>query len=248
MSLQFNDTSADKNGLIQECEDAVFGTYGVISGDATLLATFTRKINNALNTVAHLIMLADGRWQWDDNNKTDFPIATTNLVTTVGSEQQDYAFDLDFLRILRVEILDQAGNWNKLQPIDEADIYDQSLTDFLKTAGLPLYYDKTANSIFLYPKPLATAVTSTGGLKVYFQRPPSYFTTADTTKVPGINSLFHRLVALLASQDYADMKLLTVAKPLADKVQVEKDALGEFYALRNEDEHIKLSTKKYNFR
>lgn len=250
MSLQFSDTSSSKAGLVQECESLVFGdnSYGRISNDANLLATFTRYINEALNRVVSLILLSDGRWQWDDTNNTDYPIATTSLVTTLGSEQQDYAFGITFLKITRVEVLDFAGNWQLLKPIDQADIYDQSLTDFLKTAGLPLYYDKIATSVFLYPKPLATAVTSTAGLKVYFQRPPSYFVTSDTTKVPGFNSMYHRLVALIASRDYALMKQLSNAKVLSDLVMQQEDSLNESYTLRSKDEHIRLSAKKYNFR
>jgi hypothetical protein len=255
MALQFSDT-ATKQGIIQECEYLVFGDngYGRISGDTNLLATFTRLTNEALNSIASLIMQSDNRWQWDDINDTDFPVATTNLVTTLNSEQQDYSFDVTFLKILRVEVLDSAGNWTKLQPIDQSDIYDQSLTDFLKTAGQPLYYDKVGNSVFLYPKPLATAVTSANGLKVYFQRPPSYFTASDTTKQPGFNSLYHRLVALKASFDYAMVNSLDVVgsiptgKGLAYMVETAETKLVEDYALRNKDEHIKLSVKQMNFR
>lgn len=250
MSLAFSDTSAAKNGLIQECESQVFGdnSYGRISGDASLLATFTRYINEALNRVINLILTADGRWQFDDINNADFPIATTNLITTLGSEQQDYSFDITMLRILRMEVLDNTGAWRKMTPIDENDIYDQSLTDFLRTPGLPVYYDKQGTSIMLYPKPLATSVTSTGGLKVWFQRPPSYFTVTDTTKLPGFNSMYHRLVALIASRDYAMFKSLSVAKALADKVTQDEDSLVENYALRNKDEHVKLSAKRFNWR
>ena len=250
MALQFSDTSSSKNGIIQECESQVFGdnSYGRISGDTNLLATFTRYINEALNRVVNLIMTADGRWQFDDTNNTDFPIATTNLVTTLGSEQQDYTFDITMLRILRVEVLDATGAWRKITPLDESDVYDTSLTDLLKTPGLPVYYDKQGASIFLYPKPLATSVTSTAGLKVWFQRPPSYFVTGDTTKVPGFNSMYHRLVATIASRDYAVFKQLSVAKALSDLVQLGEDSLVENYALRNKDEHVKLSAKKFNWR
>lgn len=258
MSLQFSDTTT-KQGLIQECEYLVFGDsgYGRISGDTDLLATFTRLINEALNKVATNIMQCDNRWQWDDNNNTDFPIATTNLVTTLGSEQQDYAFPVTFLKISRVELLDNTGAWNLLKPIDQADLYDQSLTDFLKTAGRPLYYDKIANSVFLYPKPLATAVTSAGGLKVWFQRPPSYFAASDTTKVPGFNSLHHRLVALIAARDYAMANSLSVAggvmrggfkTGLMAMVEEAEQDMEDDYSLRNKDEHIRLTTKKYSFR
>lgn len=250
MSLVFSDTSSAKAGLIQECESQVFGdnSYGRISGDASLLATFTRYINEALNRIVNLIMTSDGRWQFDDTNNTDFPIATTNLSTVLGSEQQDYSFDITMLRILRMEVLDNTGAWRKLTPLDQSDVYDTSLSDLLKTPGLPIYYDKQGNSIFLYPKPLATAVTSTSGLKVWFQRPPSYFTTSDTTKVPGFNSMYHRLAALIASRDYALFKQLSVAKALSEKVQQDEDSLVENYTLRNKDEHIKLSVKRNDWR
>lgn len=250
MSLQFSDTSSAKNGLIQESESLIFGdnSYGRISGDANLLATFTRYINEALNRVTSLILTSDGRWQWDDTNNTDFPIGVTNLVTTVGSEQQDYSFGITFLKITRVECQDASGAWQLLKPIDQVDVIDQSLTDFLKTAGMPAYYDKIGNSVFLYPKPLGTAVTATGGLKVWFQRPPSYFTISDTTKVPGFNSMYHRLVALLASRDYAIARQLPVGKDLTSLVQLQEDSLGESYALRNKDEKNKLAARYYDFR
>lgn len=250
MALAFNDTSAQKNGLIQEAESMVFGdnSYGRISGDANLLATFTRYINEALNRVVNLILTADGRWQFDDTNNTDFPIATASLGVIVGSEQQDYTFDVTMLRILRMEVMDNTGAWNKMTPLDETDVYDTSLSDLLKTPGLPLYYDKQGSSIMLYPKPLGTAVTAAAGLKVWFQRPPSYFTTTDTTKQPGINSMYHRLVATIASRDYAVFKGLSVANGLTSLVQIGEDSLVENYALRSKDEHVKLSARYYSFR
>jgi hypothetical protein len=249
MALQFSDTSASKNGLIQECEFLIFGEdgYGRISGDANLLATFTRNINNALNRVVALILGSNGRWQWDDTNNTDLPIGTATLVTTAGAEQQDYSFDISHIEVLRVECKDASGAWQKLVPIDQADVWDQSLTDFLKTPGMPMYYDKTGSSIFLYPKPLAAAVTASNGLKVFFQRPPNYFTTSSTTAVPGFNSLFHRLIAILAARDYALVKTMPVAKALVDlAVQGETD-IQDHYAIRSNDEQLKLTTKKQRF-
>jgi hypothetical protein len=193
-------------------------------------------------------MTADGRWEFDDSNSSDYPIGTTDLGVIVGSEQQSYTFDVTMLRIFRVEIMDNTGAWHKLTPIDQSDIYDQSLTDFLKTPGLPTYYDKQSDAIFLYPKPLGTSVTALQGLKVWFERPPSYFGIGDTTKVPGINSMYHRLVATIASRDYALFKQLSVAKGLSDLVQLGEDSLVENYVLRSKDEHIRLSAKHFNWR
>lgn len=243
MSLPFSDTSASKNGLIQVCENTLFGdnAYGKISGDANLLATFTRKINGGLKRVASLIMQSDGRWQWDDNNNTDYPIATTAL----AEDQQDYALAVTHLKITRVEVKDSVGNWRLLTPIDKADVYNQSITDFESTSGLPTYYDKLANSIFLYPKP---DYSQSASLKVWFQRPPSYFTTADTTKVPGVNSLYHELIALIACRDYALDKTLKSAKGLAERVLLLEQDLIESYALRSHDEKLGIKARPRSFR
>jgi hypothetical protein len=245
-TMQYSDTSSSKNGLIQECEFKIFGEdgYGRISGNPNLLATFTRNINIALNRVTALILMSDGRWQWDDTNRTDFPIGITDLVTTIGSEQQDYSLDVNHLEILRVEVKDSNGGWHKLIPMDQADLPADSLTDFLKTAGFPQYYDKTANSIFLYPKPLGTSVTPTGGLKVYYQRPPGYFAVDDTTKVPGFNSLYHPLVAHIACRDYALSKPLSIANGLVSLVGQEEEALQEDYSMRSKDERIGFSARR----
>ncbi len=250
MSYQFSDTSASKAGLIQICENTLFGDngYGRITSDAGLLATFTRGINDGLDRVTSLILQSDGRWAFDDTNFTDYPIATANLVTTAGSEQQDYPFAVTHLKVLRVEVKDSTGAWHKLIPFSEKDLYDQSLTDFLSVAGMPKYYDKLANSVFLYPKPLAGAVTASAGLKVYFQRPPSYFTTADTTKVPGFNSLYHKLVALIACRDYSLDKSLDSAKQLAERVaQMEQD-MQDNYSMRDKDEKIQLRARPKRYR
>lgn len=243
MSLQLSDTSTAKNGLIQECESQLFGDtgYGNISGNASKLATFVRYLNEGLNRVTSLILQADGRFQFDDTNNTDLPIGTTSLIT----DQQDYSFAIEHLKILRVEVKDSAGNWHLISPIDQDQIYNQSLTDFMKTSGLPAYYDKMGASVFLYPKPNYSQASS---LKVWFQRPPSYFTIADTTKVPGFNSIYHRLVALIACRDYAMSKSLGNSKTLVDMVAQGEQDLQDAYALRSKDEHITLRTRKVNYR
>ncbi len=239
MSIAFNDTTT-KNGLIQVCEDEVFGNYGDISSNTDRLYQFTRLINEGLNRVTALLLSVDGRWQFDDTNYTDLPIGKTNLVTTLGSEQQDYAFAVSHLKILGVEVLDSTGNWVQLDPIDQRDIKSGTITDFMKTAGMPQYYDKVGNSILLYPKPAANQVTSTQGLKVRFQRPPSYFSYDDTIKTPGFNSLYHNLVALIASRDYAMSKTLQNARGLSDRVLLMETALLDTINNRSKDEQIQI--------
>lgn len=205
--------------------------------DATLVA----EANNALERIVALINSADGRWQFDDTNNTDLPIATTDIVTN----QQDYSLATSHLEITRAEIQDSSGNWSKLMPIDQADIYNQSLTDFLKTAGTPIYYDKIGNSVFLYPKPNYSQAAS---LKLYFERGPSYFATTDTTKTPGFNTLFHDLIPLWVAYNFAIANGKQNAQGLMQEITMREDAMTEYYALRSHDDPIQLRARPRSYR
>jgi hypothetical protein len=196
--MQFSDTT-NNQGIIQTCESTVFGNedYGKISDNTARLQTFTRHCNRALDNIAISIHEADSRWEWDDTNYSDYPIATADLV----GGQQDYQLSTDHLRIISVEVQSDDGRWSEIEPIDQSGI-PGARTEFLKEDGRPRFYDKLANSIFLYPAPAAAQVTTTAGLKIYFQRQADYFDPSDTTKVPGIPTHFHELVPMWASQKY----------------------------------------------
>jgi len=204
------------------------------TADVTILA------NNALERVVSLILQSDGRWEFDDSNHTDLPVATTALV----SAQQSYGFETSHIEIERVELKDQQGNWRKLQPLDQADVYDQSLTDFLKGGGTPVYYDKIATSIFLYPSP---DFSQNASLKINYSRPPVSFLVTDTTEQPGFNSLYHDLIALWVSYEYSFANGISTADKFLEEIIRKEEALKEAYALRSKDEHIRISAKKYKF-
>lgn len=209
------------------------------------LANKARNVNRWYDRAIALILDSDGRWQFDDTNATDLPIGTATLV----NNQQDYTLDTTFIKILRVEVLDVNGQWNKLLPIDQADLYSQSVTDFLKTAGMPKYYDVQGSSILLYPKPdNGVSVTLASGLKVFCQRNVSYFVAGDTTKVPGFVSLFHRYLSFGASLDWAIKKQLPQKNDLQGRVTVMEDAIRGFYSQREKDEKIQLTPKRQSFR
>lgn len=204
-------------------------------------ATLVVSANNALDRVTSLIMASDGRWQFDDTNQTDFPIATTDVV----QNQQDYALSTSHLEITRAEIKDTDGNWHKLTPIDQTDVYNQSLTDFMKTPGVPMYYDKIANSVFLYPIPNYSQDDS---LKLYFERGPSYFASNDTTKTPGFNSLFHDLVAFWTAYNFAISNGKSNANMLMAGIQQKEEQLREYYSLRAKDDHVRVKARPYRYR
>lgn len=238
--MQYSQTSSPYNGLIQECETWIFGNnYGAISDNPQMLATFTRLINNGLDEVTASIMEVDGRWQYDDSNYTDFPIATTTLV----DNQQDYQLSVSHIKILGVEVKKSDGDYYVLRPLDLQDIRRKgmSVTEFFDEKGLPQYYDVTGNSLKLYPSPNATQVTTTAGLKVFFQREPDYFETTDTTKVPGIPSIFHDVPALFACAKYAKANQMTEkARELDAELQKRMTKLVDFYSKRNVDQKPRL--------
>ena len=201
-------------------------------------ADFLLYINNAYERVVQLIMQTDGRWQWDDTNQSDLPIATATLT----SGQQDYTLAVTHLEILRIEAKDTNGNWYQIQPLDQADLKGIALDEFMETdAEVISYYDILGSSIFLYPAPNYTQAAS---LKVYFQRPPVLFSSSDVstgTKAPGFNSLYHGLLPLWAAYEYAlangqNQKL----SPYLGEIQRMEDSLKHDYMLRHKDDPMKM--------
>lgn len=237
-----------KEGIVQECD------FLVSSNENTYpIEEKTRNANRALDKTISLILSADGRWQFDDTNYTDLPIATTDLVMS----QQDYSFSTDMIMVTRVELKDPQGNWRFLQPFDQKDLQPEpaaslprggagivgsnySLTDFMETPGTPAYYDKMATSVFLYPKP---NYNSTKGLKVFFQRQPNYFLTTDTTKEPGFAKHLHRYISLSMAHDYAVAKDLPKRNLLREEMLVMEKQIVETYAIRKKDERTRLIAK-----
>jgi len=235
--MQYSDTSTNQ-GIIQEIESILFSSdYGKISGSTSLLQTFTRYCNQALDHITTNILECDNRWQYDDTTYTDFPIATGNLV----NNQKDYQLAVTHLKILGISVKDSTGNWQKLMQIDPQDYPLIDRDELWKTASVPLYYDIMANSVFLYPAPATAQMTLTAGLKIYYQRPPNYFATTDTTKVPGFPSLFHRLVALWASLFYCQANTITdKASSLTSEIKYIEDQMDSYYSSRNVDSKTRL--------
>lgn len=236
----FSNTTLN-NGLLQDCEFTLFGDNGFtqITSNPNRLQGFTALINRALDKVSNLIMSCDGRWQYDDTNYTDLPIGTTDLV----NNQQDYGLSITHQKLLRVEILNKDGKYVKLEPLDINEVDELGMTEFMNTGGTPRYYDVQGNSILLYPKPQTNFVTFTSGLKVFFQREPSYFVTTDTTKSPGFATAFHRLVSRWACYDYALNRQLPIAKALRDEITILEQELQDHYNSRQPDDTLQFRIK-----
>lgn len=233
MSLQFNDTT-NKNGIIQQIERACDFNDGDISGDADLLAMFTGDVNLAVDEVTAMILTADRSRQIDDYNHTKYPILTIDLV----ADQQNYSFYKDeqsnlIVHIHKVMCADSNGVLRTLIGKNQQDLGTDTdgFNDGLNTKGTPLYYDKTADGIFLNPIP-NYAVTD--GLKVFIDREASHFTASDTTKVAGFLSLFHEYLVLKPAYRYARDKSLPNENSLK-RDMLEMRQYIEDHVLRNQN-------------
>lgn len=249
MSTSYNDT-VGKKGLIQLIERNCGFSDGEISGNATLLALFTADINIALDKALSIIFKSAGKWQFDDNNQTDYPFITTNIV----SGQRDYSFTTDgsgniILDIYRVMVAGSTGVYKEIYPVDQesrnvnsgilgaqsgtlfggSQTNTDSFIDGRNTSGTPYRYDLTANGIFLDPVPNYSYAT---GLKVFINREASYFNTGDTTKKPGFAGLFHEYLALRPSYQYAYRKSLTNVKALQNEMLTMEAEITSYYAAR----------------
>jgi hypothetical protein len=240
--MQFSDT-ANRTGLVQLLEDLTSTASGTTS--SYTLATKTRDINNAFAHFMLKAISASGKWQIDDTNQTDYPILKIDLV----SGQQDYSFTSDgstpanqILDISRVECADADGNFSVLDPFDQTD-ETASLKELSDISGNPRRYDKLANGIWLDPKPDFSLVE---GLRVYYNRTPSYFTTADTTKSAGIPQMFHEYLAVRPAYLFVLSKNLPQIVGYRDLMLSLEKKIDDYYAARNKDEHTTIKNKYVN--
>jgi len=244
--MQYSDTT-NKLGLIQECEDLTGLGDAAISGNAANLARFTRWINDAYFKATGAIIQADGRWQWDDSNQTDQPVATGALV----EDQRDYSIIVgspdstqDWLEIDRVELQDNSGIRYRPVAIDKHDVY-ASIDERYKVSGTPELFDWEGGSLKVYPSPNYSRADSqdnvTYGFKIWFKRAPLLFASTDTTKKPGFTSLYHKYLALEASFSYCitnDMDRANNLKALADEML---EQIKQHYSKRSKFEIPRVS-------
>lgn len=209
------------------------------------LADKLRNINLAYYDVVTDILSYQSNWEWDSTNKTDFPIGTTDLVAS----QRDYALPSDFLKLLRLEVLDSAGNYQKLTQIDEQQIA-QGLETFMSGDGMPKYYREVGNSVEIYPKASATSTTLTAGLKCYYTRAHTEFTNADAAVAPGFVANFHRVLSLMAAYDFASTQLTSnsnLITALKQRIDAMREDIKKFYSSRNREVRPRLGVKPRNY-
>lgn len=251
--MQYSVTTTEKNGILQACERFTNLGDAKITGNTGLLADFTNYSNLAYNEITALILQNEGSWEFDDDNYTNFPIATKNLVAS----QVDYALPgatvsadaSTLLRIVKVQVLDLSSLYQNLIRIDESAV-DSPLTTLFNTAGFPRYYRVINSSIEIYPFTSSSFCTLTNGLKIFFERAQSDFATTDTTKQPGFPSIYHPLIPIIASEYYAAINKLDSLGFIQQKKEKMFHDLGWNVANRNKDVRQRIvpaSVRRNNF-
>lgn len=240
MSLQFSNTTL-KSGIIQRIESACGFNDGDITASPIRFAKMVAAINSAHDDALAFIFKAAGwKWQADDINHTGFPSATINLV----SGTKEYAFTTDsegslILDIYKVMVKDAAvnGKYIELDPVDiQSDIYMQEFNDGQVRSGIPSKYDKTGNRITFNITP---DYSVTAGIKLLINREGTYFTIADTTKMPGIAGPFHDWYVLKPSYEYARSKNLPNLNTLKRDMDEMQAKIEGYYGARNKDDQKK---------
>lgn len=239
--MDFSDTT-NKTGIVEDID------FNVNSNSVTYpLADKARKVNNWYLQVIGWILESSPDWEWDDSNYSDFPIGTATLV----NGQEDYTLPVavagadasTFLRLLRVEILDKDGDYYKIDPYDESDFKVRGVVQASRPNGLPIRYRTIGNSLKLDPAPDTTLVTAAAGLKVFYQRTPDLFTASDTTQEPGFPSIFHPVLSLGASYDYAMARGLKNRGSLKKEIERYEKAIKSFYGNQNEDMPTRIGVR-----
>ena len=233
--MQFNDTT-NKSGIIQRIEFTTGLPDGAISGDSTQLAYFTSLVNEVYYDVVTERMRAQDTWDFDDTNWTDYAVATTPLV----AGQRDYSLQTDpnMFKIKRIDVSYDGSTYYRANATDsgrfEFGIGNDSDVDsqFSKTEPA---YDVKADYIWLYPRAEAADVTAGGKIRAEYTRVLDVFTTADTSQEPGIDPMWHDLIALGAAMKYAAMRNHENTKSLKVLYDERMAAMREYYARKQDD-------------
>lgn len=226
--MQFNETT-NETGLVQY----VNSLLGVSDTDYPLKDK-ARNSNLWLEEASFILLTSSGTWQFDDSNHTTVPEGTTDLV----SGQRNYTLNQDYYRVTKVLVKDQNGEW---AVIDQIDQYEEGVRQYLENnsgnVGTPTRYDLRGSELILDPIP---NYNYSGGLKVYFQRPPSYFVHTDTTKEPGIPSIFHRYVALGCAYEFAYAKSMNQTNNIKNEMMLLEEKMRKHGSKRNPDKPLRM--------
>jgi hypothetical protein len=196
--------------LILDCEFWTNLGVGVISGDATLKAQFTRLINIRYARTLAKFQLLSTKGGAEDTNYGDQQFSTFNIEE--GANSYQFLTDEDGNTIQDITgIMLQPESSSDYAPLKRLSLSDENallvISPNSTQTGTPTGYIEKNNIVFFDVLP---DYDKTGGGKVFYRLVPSYFVAGDTTKAPGFVEAYHRLLSMGAAWDW-----LLVNKPEA---------------------------------
>lgn len=234
--MVFNDTT-NKNGMIQRFEFWTRQADGAVSGNATLLKIVTAAINSGFDSIMPLLLAFSDNLRWDDLNHTDKPVATIACVSGTSSYKiTEDDNSLDILNITNVRIKTGASTTDYVD-IERLSIDDPRVLDAISPntndSGIPNAFVEINNVLHFTPK---FNYSNSTGIKIFFEREQSYFSSSDTTKEPGIPKPFHELPVLYAALDWnmvnRSKDTLFITK-IEQKIAKKEAELKRMIALKN---------------
>lgn len=192
-------------------------------------SSLIRDLNNELSMVQINILRDRGVLEFDDVNFSDLPIGTFAVSASGFCKITEDGDANKILTIHKVAYLD--GDEYVDVPRIQLTEGQQEIMTQDGTQNVPDSYYELGNSI-VFPG------VSGGTAKVWFDREMEFLTTSDTTKVPGIPSAYHNLVAYKTALNYAIDKGLPNEDRIMRRVQMEEERLTQFEANRRADEQV----------
>lgn len=180
---------------------------------ANLAANFkindrTRSVNEWQNIVWTWIFESYGGWQFMDDASsgvTGNVTSGTNDVPyadqTITSGTPLLALPTGTLTVVGVQMKSvSGGTFSPLQPLTYEEFLDRGGDGAFPSTGVPSFYMLQGDILRLLPSP---NFTLSAALRVVFDQAMVNFAVTDTTKVPGFASIFHRILSIGPSLDYA---------------------------------------------
>lgn len=238
--MKINSTQNPQDSLYHDAR----GLLGISVADTTTLSVteFIRGANARYQRLAYYAWKNSSTWNFDDSNSTTLPTATTTLV----AGQEDYSLPTTAMDIIRVEVLDNDGDYVLVREINRNSVEEEALSEFYETDGLPTYWYREANSIILKPAPSADEVTTTAGLKIYLNREVTDFGLTATATEPGFPVAFHRLISYGTAIDFAQKNGMgNLNYLMTEDLRMQQD-FNEYYAKRSKSTRAKFDRPRLN--
>jgi hypothetical protein len=195
-------------------------------------ASLIRDVNSEMAAIRTSILRDRGVLEFDDVNYTDLPIGTFAIasdgVCKLTEDQNSNLIDT----IHKVAFLN-GSEWVDVPRVTLGEGNQDVLLN-PGTQPVPTSYYEVGNSI-VFPG------VSGGTAKVWFDREHDGITTGDTTKVPGIPTAYHQLLAYRVALNYAVDKSLPNENSILRRIQLEEQRLEQYEENRRADEATVLT-------